>query len=536
MVLAIRRAWAQGMRNVCAVLPTGSGKTVIFGRVIAEENGACVAIAHRNELVTQMSVALAREGVRHRVIGNVAVRRSCVALHMMEFGRSYCDPNAKCAVAGVDTLVRAAAEPWFQQVKLWVCDEQHHLIVDNKWGDAVAMFPNARGLGVTATPMRADGKGLGRHADGVADTMIVGPSMRELIQAGYLTDYRIFAPPSDLDLSQVTLTASGDYSPPKLKQARQRSHITGDIVQHYLRIAGGKLGVTFDVDVESAVETAAAYRAAGVPAEVITGESPAEVRAALLRRFRQREILQIVSVDILSEGFDLPAIEVVSMGRPTQSYGLFAQQFGRSLRPLAGKDRAIIIDHVGNTLRHGLPDAPRTWSLDRRERRSRSTPTDVMPTRTCLNPECLGVYERCYVQCPYCGHVPEPAGRASPAQVDGDLFELDESVLSALRGEIRRIEDIPLIPTNATPEVAGAIRKRHWERQQAQVTLRNSIALWAGWQRDKGRDERETLRRFFLQFGIDVATAQTLGAREAAGLAETIGEELTKHNVKEAMQ
>ena len=533
LVRGIQSAWARGARNVCGVMATGSGKTVVFSNIIAQEPGATVAIAHRNELVSQMSAAIAREGVRHRVIGPDSVRRACVNLHMNEFGRSYYDATARCAVAGVDTLVRmnVDSDPWFKQVGLWVCDEQHHLLAENKWGRAVAMFPNARGLGVTATPLRADGKGLGRHADGLVDEMVVGPSMRDLINAGYLTDYRIFAPPSDLDLASVTISESGDYSPPKLRAARRKSHITGDVVKHYQRIASGKLGVTFDVDVESATETAAAYRAAGVPAEVITGETPDFLRAELLRKFRSRQILQVVSVDILSEGFDMPAIEVVSMARPTQSFATFAQQFGRALRPLDGKTHAIIIDHVGNVLRHGLPDARREWTLDRRERRSRSGPSDAIPTRTCLNPECMSAYERVLGACPFCGRVPEITDRSSPERVDGDLCELDPVILAKLRGEISRIDGDCFAPAGLPFEANVALRRRHQERQSAQTGLRQTIALWAGWQRTLGRDDREGYRRFFFQFGVDVATAQTLGAPEATELAARVSSELLRHNV-----
>jgi superfamily II DNA or RNA helicase len=155
-------AWAAGARNVLMVLPTGGGKTVCFANVISSHQGAAVAIAHRAELVSQMSMALAREGVRHRVVGPAALGRSCAALHMAELGRLYVDPGARCAVAGVDTLVRMnPSDPWLAQVTLWVQDEAHHVLADNKWGDACALLPNAKGLGVTATPTRADGKGLG---------------------------------------------------------------------------------------------------------------------------------------------------------------------------------------------------------------------------------------------------------------------------------------------------------------------------------------------------------------------------------------
>jgi DNA repair protein RadD len=534
----IYAAWHAGSRNVLAVLPTGGGKTFIFSRVAAAAQTAVCVSAHRRELVGQMSIALAREGVRHRVIGPDSLMRSCASLHMDEFQRSFIDPNGRVAVASVDTLANMSAnDPWLQQVGLWVQDEAHHVLAENKWGRACALFPNAYGLGVTATPTRADGKGLGRDADGVMDVMVTGPSMRELIQRGYLTDYRIFAPPSDLDLSQVPTTDSGDYSPPKLKQARQQSHITGDVVAHYLRIARGKLGVTFDTDIESATQTAAAYNAAGVPAEVVSSKTPELLRARVLRRFRNRDILQLVNVDLFGEGFDLPAIEVVSMARPTQSYGLYCQQFGRALRIMDGKLRAIIIDHVGNVQRHGLPDAPRMWSLDRRERRSRTAPSDVIPVRTCLNETCMAVYERVYKACPFCGFEVVPAGRSSPEQVDGDLHELDEAALKRMRGEIEAVDrDVPFYPTGAAPEVKGAIYRRHIERRQAQTTLRSTIALWAGWQDSLQRSSSENYRRFFLQFGTDVMTAKALGAREAEDLTARIQRELNAHNVIERVQ
>ena len=524
--------WARGGRNCLAVLPTGGGKTFVFSRIASLVNMAVCAIAHRGELVSQMSLAMAREGLRHRVIGPAALAKRCTAAHLDELGRDFVTPGARIAVAGVDTLVKVDPnDPFLAQVGLWIQDEAHHVLRENKWGSAAKLFPNARGLGVTATPIRADGKGLGLHADGLFEEMFVGPTMRELIERGFLTEYRIFAPPSDLDLSKVATSASGDFSPPQLAAARRQSHITGDVVQHYLRIAPGKLGVTFDVDVESAIETAAAFNAAGVKAEVVSGKTPDDARANTLRRFRAREILQLVNVDLFGEGFDLPAIEVVSMARPTQSYALFAQQFGRSLRPLAGKQHAIIIDHVGNCLRHGLPDAPREWSLDRRERRSRATPNDVIPTRTCLNTECMAVYERIYSACPYCGHVVVPAGRSAPAQVDGDLTELDAETLALMRGEQARVDGAPRPPTNAGPEIVGAIKKNHWLRQQSQAVLREAMTLWSGWQSHLGRPQPEQFKRFFFRYGIDAGTAQTLGAADADALAERINNDLRVNRV-----
>lgn len=552
----IYEAWNSGAHYVMPVAATGSGKTVVLSKLLHDEPGASAAIAHRQELVSQIAVALGRNGVRHRILGgNKNLIRVISALQVAELGYSHIDPNAKASVGGVDTVIRMdASDPYFAHVRLIVQDEGHHVLKGNKWGKAAEMFPHARGLLPTATPKRADGKGLGRHADGLVDRMVFAPTMREIINMGYLTDYRIFAPPSDLDLSNVsTSAATGDFNADQVRKAVHASHITGDVVAHYLKIAPGKLGVTFAVDVEAATEIAGAFRAAGVPAEVVSAKTPDTLRAAILRRFKNREVLQLVNVDLFGEGFDLPAIEVVSFARPTESFSLYSQQFGRTLRLMLSPDElrgydsltdaqrraliaasekpvGIIIDHVNNVLRHGLPDRSIEWSLDRRDAK-RKGPSDAIPMRVCINPVCVQPYERIYKCCPHCGTYPPPPMRSSPEYVDGDLLELDPDTLAALRGEIARVDGMPMIPRGATPEVAGAIRRRHWERQQGQAQLRNAIAWWAGLESAQGRPESESYRRFYFRFGLDVANAQTLGAREAEELAGRILAELAKNGI-----
>lgn len=530
-----------GVPNVLAVLPTGAGKTVLFSSILADEPGASCAIAHRQELVSQISLALARNGVRHRIIGQDPVIRMIVRLHMEEVGANYVVPNAKCAVASVNTLTgkkfSESLKPWLPTVKLWVQDEAHHVLRDNQWGRAAAMFPNARGLGVTATPLRADGNGLGRHADGLFDTMVIGPSMRDLITMGFLTEYRIFAPPSTFQRDQVAVSqTTGDFNLDQMRKAvassslvvHDEKQIVGDIVQHYQRIAPGKLGVTFVPDIVTAEEVASQYVAAGIPAEIITGKTPDDERYKMMRRFKNRQTLQLVSIDVLGEGVDVPAIEVVSMGRPTESYGLYVQQFGRALRLLDGKDRAIIIDHVGNVMRHGLPDAPREWSLDRRERRS-SGKSDAQTIRACLNPECGAVYERFRDACPYCGTpVPPPAERSRPEFVDGDLFELDPAMLEQMRGAVARVDMTPeayreQLARQGVPQICiMANVKRHIERQETIGTLREAMAVWAGYERAAGLSDREIFRKFYIEHGHDWMTAQTLKRDEALGLAERV--------------
>lgn len=513
----VLQAWASGARNVGLQSGTGSGKTVICCSIISEEREPVMVVAHRMEILGQLSVTLGRYGIRHNVMAPSGVVRGIVSAHMIELGCSFYDPQSRCTVAGVDTLI-LRNEPWFKQVKLLMQDEAHHVLRENKWGKVAEKFPNARGLYPTATPQRADGRGLGRHADGVLDTLIIGVSEFELINQGFLSRYKPCYSTNDLDLSKVTITASGEYSLPKLRNAVHRSRITGDIPTQYLKHAKGKLGITFCVDIKAAQETAEGYRAVGVAAELITGKTPDILRAQIMRRFYNREIHQIVNVGIIGEGVHVPGVEAVSIGAPTASLAKCRQEMGRVLAVTPGKDTAIIIDHAGNIARHGLPDRWIEWSLDRRERRARSTPLDVIPLRNCLNPECCAIYERIYRTCPHCGFVHVPAERGSPEAVDGDLVELDPAVLAKLRGEINRIDGTVRIPQNLSEPAQCAVANRHSDRQVAQGGLRAAIALWAGYQRTLGREDSEIYRRFYFLFGTDVASAQALGASAASEL------------------
>lgn len=554
-------AWAAGAVDVGANSPTGSGKTVFFSHKIQRNPGGSIAVAHRQELVSQISVALARNEVRHRIIGSKAVAKNIVSLHMADGGRSYYDPNARCAAAGIDTLIRldtasADVQRLQAQTTLYVQDEAHHALRINKWGVGRMMFPNARGLHVSATWIRADGAGLGRHADGFVDTLVNAPSMRDLINAGYLTDYRVLTvKPSDLNLEGVDISsATGDFNATQLREATKASkRLVGDVVKHYLEWAPGKLGVTFAVDVEAATDIAVAFRAAGVPAEVVSAKTPDSLRMEILRRFRRREVLQLVNVDLFGEGFDLPAIEVVSFARATESWALYCQQFGRVLRLFldpslyaiwdsleasqrlafiasSAKPFGMVIDHVGNVLRHmGPPDKRAVQTLDRRERRS-SAVSDAIPYRTCLNVKCLWPYERTYKCCPYCGHYPEPPARSGPEYVDGDLMELSPEVLAQMRGDIDVVDG----PAKWHPDqmIRFATAKRHAEKQEAQARLRAAMDWYSGLQDARGAAGiEEKYRRFYLQFGVDTASAQALNAAEAEKLRGKVCDYLLRFGI-----
>lgn len=518
----IYSAWNSGAQNVLLQLATGGGKTVIFCEIIKNFKEKSIAIAHRIELVSQISLTLARNQIRHNIIAPKHTIRTIIAIHMSELQCSYYDVDSKCCIAGIDTLIRLPENtPWFSEIKLVIQDEGHHPLKKNKWGIIAARFKNARGLYPTATPLRADGHGLGRHAEGIMDVLIEGIDMRSLINQKYLTEYRIIAPPNNLDLSSVPVsTTTGDYNALKLRTAVHKSHIVGNVVTHYKRFAEGKQGITFAVDIAAAIEIAQEFKNNNISAEVVTSKTPDLLRANIMRQFRNKEILQLVNVDLLGEGVDVPAIEVVSMARPTCSYAVYSQQFGRALRPILGKTHAIIIDHVNNCLRHGLPDAPRGWSLDRREKRSTSSATDIIPLRTC--PDCFAVYSRLKRVCPYCDYYAEPTNRSSPEFVDGDLYELDAETLAKMRGEILRIDSSPIVSSHLSYIVQRGIINKHEARQETQFFLREKIALWAGFYKNKKYEDFEILKKFFFDFGIDIMTAQTLGIAKAKELQNKI--------------
>ncbi len=507
-------------KAICAVAPTGSGKTRIKAHLFSKVNHPSCAIAHRQELVGQISLAMAEQGVVHSIIAPKPVVQFYVQQHIKLLGKSFYDYRSPHAVAGVDTLLRrddSHTKQWLNSVRLWDIDECHHVQPDNKWGKAIKLFPNAVGVGFTATPIRADRLPLANSFD----HMVIGPSMRELIDRKFLSEYKIYGVKSNLDINKIRMSQqTGDYNLDSLREETHKSSITGDIVQTYLKIAKGKLGITFAVDVEHATEIAAEFRKHGVPAEVVSAKTPDHVRTALMDKFKSRQILQLVNVDLFGEGVDVPAVEVVSGGRATMSYSLYIQQFGRVLRPAEGKQFGIYLDHVGNVHRHGLPDAPQDWSLTATERVVRKT-VDGIPMTRCG--ECYKDFARLTKTCPYCGYVQEPASRSKPEFVDGDLFEYDEELLKLLRGEILRVDGSPLIPRGTPQHVAKAIENRWQARRAAAARLKDVIAQWAGVMK-YGHDmnDSQIYRVFYHRFGVDILTSQTLSATESCALSEKI--------------
>ena len=537
------RQW-QHNQNVCLVAPTGAGKTVIKSLVAKyflqdqRNQGYVIAFAHRDVLLSQISLTMAKCGLPHKMLCSRATEREIGNLHMEELGESMLWDRSKIIVASVPTWIKRDTLPLSRQTGLWLMDEFHHTLRDNMWGKALEHMHGARGLGVTATPIRADGKGLGRHAHGIADVLIQTPGMGELIERGNLSPYKVYTVPNDLDVSNINITSSGDYSQIKLAEATKRSHITGDAVDHYRRLAHGKQGIIFAASVDHAEFTAHTFRQAGYNAVALSSKTPILERQHKVNDFKRGRIQLLVNYDLFGEGFDVPAVEVVSMLRKTMSYGLFKQMFGRCLRVLDGKQYGILIDHVGNVREHcllgkHLHDDPQ-WTLDDVKKRKTKNSEEDIHTRVC--PKCFAFYipqgkTIAAYKCPECGHqetLPERNAAAAEIQCnEGSLVEYDTGFFKKWEQEKKRVDmsvgQMTNYMSNAPAYVAKPTVEKHAARLTAQKYLRPEIMRWCVFvANNKGLDVYTTQNEFNRVFGVNVYDAQLLGAGKAYDLLDKI--------------
>ena len=523
--------WVAGHKCQVLRMGTGTGKSKTGAHAVKDFAGASLMMAHRGEIVAQLALALAREGVRHRVIGPDSLSRLVRAYQIDEMGRHFVDSSAKCAVASVQTMASLKGENhYLRQIGFVVADEFHHFTRNGQFGKVLEMFsPEARILGPTACTQRTDGKGLARHADGYADFMVLGPDESVMKEQGFLCPYRIFVPPTTFDRAALHLNAAGEFKADEVKAQAKGSSIFGDAVEHYVANTPGKLALQFCDSLDNAILATQKMKAAGVASEVLSGKTDPGLRRNILKRFAKREITHISSVSLIDEGFDCPAVEVVLDTAATTSLNRFRQRFGRCWRPAPGKT-AYYFDFVGNVRQHGLPDSPRVWSLERRERRNSSGPDDTVPVRVCI--KCTSAYPAIKSKCPHCQTVHVPQSRSGPAQVDGVLAELDPAYVAQQLGVVAEADAPPKPYGDA--KIDGRNRSLHWDRQQAQKKLRSLIALYGGWKMGaEGMEEAESDRTFFFRYRIDRMNAWALGTKETEKLAAWIEADLQAANIVE---
>lgn len=472
-------------------------------------------IVHRKELVQQICLTLAEEGIPHNIIASTPTIKGIIAAERRMFGKQYYNANSIVTVISVDTLNARhdRYKKWCEQIKQWIVDEAAHVLKDNKWGKAVSYFKNARGLGVTATPERLDRKGLGSHADGVFDIMVEGPPTRWMIDNGFLSKYKIAIPDSDYHRYLQSSSNTSDYSKKAMTEASNKSQIVGDVVDNYIKHAKGKQAILFASDVATAKRMEKQFLDKGIVAKSLDGTTPDAQRLDSLIKFREKKIQVLVNVDLFDEGLDVPGIECVIMARPTKSLGKYLQMIGRGLRVADGKPYLILIDHVGNVLEHLLPCNIRRWTLDR----IKKTGKKLNFLRICSNFNCNAPYDRALTECPWCG---EPAikannggggGRVPPAMVDGDLTLIDPETLRELQG-MSKLEDPGFVGDrvgNAINAGAGLrAMKNQSERVKMQKTLSDGIAAWAGKMRHHyGYTDRMIHKKFYLYQGMTISEA-----------------------------
>ena len=393
LVEELRKSWREGYKAPCIVLGCGGGKSCIVAEIARRTtwNGRRVLfIVHRRELVDQI--------LRTFVLWGVDM--------------NYCD------IGMVQTFTRRLHK--MKKPELIITDENHHSLAAS-YQRIYDYWPDVYRVGVTATPVRLNGDGLGD----VNDKLIIGPTTKWLIENGFLSPYDYYAP-AVADLTGLHIKM-GEFVTAEIEQAMIKKAVFGDVIKYYQQLANGKKAICYCTSVKHSKSTAEAFRQAGISAQHIDGDTPLSERTRIISQFRKGDITILCNVDLISEGFDVPDCECAILLRPTQSLTLYIQQSMRCMRYREGK-RAIIIDHVGNYARFGMPDEDRIWTLDKKAKGQRKT-SDQSFEKVKQCPECFFTFASppagSEVVCPHCGFIFPHKDRSSiEAQEETELIKV----------------------------------------------------------------------------------------------------------------
>jgi superfamily II DNA or RNA helicase len=435
----IRLQYQLGNKSVLAVLPTGGGKTVCFSHITEQairKGNRVLILVHRRELLDQASKSLP---MNH---GFIAAKLPMDLSHPVQ-------------VASVQTLARRLHTVPKDFFNLVIIDEAHHTNAGT-WSAVVEHLQSAYLLGVTATPIRLDGKGLGSHYQ----SMVEGPSAGWLTDNSYLAEAKVYAPPG-FNASGLR-KRMGDFI---AKEAEHRvGAIMGDCIKHYEKYLSGKTAIAFCCSIAHAEAVARMFVSAGIPAASIDGTMDGEQRRDLLQALSTGRIKVLTNCALIGEGLDVPSVGGCILLRPTASTSLHLQMIGRCLRPSAGKPAAIILDHVGNTLRLGHHLEDREWTLDGEKKKDREKAPSV---KVC--PVCFAAMASQARECMECGHT----------------FAAQEREVKVLKGEL--------------VEIQARERKREQNNAQTLNDLRR-LAESRGYKR--GWAERVYQARLAKRYGI----------------------------------
>jgi len=443
VISELRKAYSRGAKAPLMVAPTGAGKTVMFAHITegaAKKGKRIMILVHRQELLMQCSRALDSLGVGHGLIAP---------------GHTPTIDNVQ--VASVQTLIRRLNNNNIKYPDLIIIDEGHHAVAGS-WIKIITYYSRAKILGVTATPIRLDGKGLGQPS-AFYDTLVSGPTTKELISQGFLSKPIVYAPPSDADFTGLR-TKYGDYDKSGVVDIMDKPTITGDAVQHYRRICPGSPAIVFAASVKHAQHVAEEFSSSGIPAESIDGKLNDTSRRLRIEALADGKIKVLTSCDIISEGTDIPVVTTAILLRPTQSLALFMQQCGRCLRPYPGKENSFILDHVGNVFRHGLPDEDRDWELTGDKFKNSKKEADLINSVQCVN--CYAFFNKYLTHCPQCGAIRGKKERTIK-EVEGELKKIEENEARIKRYNRRRQQS----NAKTIEELLEIARERGYNKQWA---------------------------------------------------------------------
>lgn len=396
LIVGARQHFRAGRKRVLLQLATGGGKTAICARMLhnASSRGKRVWFCvHRRELVSQVARALSIEGIEYGLI-TADAKMNLAAL---------------AQVCSIPTLAKRLDRLPPPDLIAW--DECHH-IAAGSWKAIMERYAEAHHIGLSATPTRLDGAGLANYFD----AMVCGPSVRWLIQEGFLSKYKLFAP---MMVDTSGLHKRGGEFITAESEALITQKIVGDAISHYRKHADGARAIVFAVSREKSKETASLFNAAGIPALHIDGTTDTGLRDDIMADFAAGKMRVICNVDLFGEGYDCPALEAVIDTAPTASMTKYRQRVGRMLRPFPGKEFGIYLDCVGNSHMHGLPDDPIEWQLT--TGRAARKKNEVPAPRICGF--CYGASRAGSRVCRICGN-PFPVESREVEQIDGELAEV----------------------------------------------------------------------------------------------------------------
>jgi len=467
---------ALGVRRILVVAPTGSGKTVIgsalIAHYVAERRRVCF-LAHRREIIKQTVAKLARFGVPIGELGVMmagtpstlsTVQPPIEELSDDELWRVYGRraPRALVQVGSIDTF-RHRVRP---EAQLVIVDEAHRALAKS-YRDVQADYPSPTvHVGLTATPVRADGQGLKE----AYDEIVVVASYMDLVELGSLVEPICYGvpPTKRADLRGVR-KSGGDYNAEQLAQAVDRGELVGDIVEHWRELGRDAPTFCFAVSVEHSKHIRDRFIAAGIPAAHVDGNTDVDERERALAGLRDGSVRVLCNCNVFTEGTDVPEVKTIILARPTLSLSLYLQMGGRGGRP-CGEHPFVLLDHAGCIEQHGLLQEHREWTLEGRPKRG-SRGAAGESTKQC--PSCWAYVPPQQRVCPGCGHTWSETDSAAkpPSERDGKLVKLNA-------------------PKGAEAELTPAQRKRliawdemvaRWREENAEREARGDIPYAPGW-------------------------------------------------------